>query len=386
MAGTRLRILQVMRAPVGGLFRHVADLTRTLSERGHEVGLVVDSLANDAQTEDKLAALAPFASLGVHRFPMPRLLGRGDLSTPFSVSGLARRLKVDVLHGHGAKGGFYARLARLGGSRASVFYTPHGGVLHFSPQEMSGRVFHRLERFLMTQTSAIIFESAYAQRTYAALIGEPSCPAAIVHNGLAADEFVPVPPVDDGADFVFVGELRDLKGIHVLAAALAGVKRPDGVPATLVMAGDGPHRQDLEDKLISLGVSTRVTLLGAQPARPTFARGRVAVVPSLAESLPYVVLEAAAAGVPVIATDVGGIPEIFATTSATLVPPGDAGALAEAMQRALDRPDAMRAEADLRLQYIRAGFSLTHMTDQIEALYRTALRQDEAITSSSLNR
>ena len=128
MDGKSLRVLQILRAPVGGLFRHVADLTRALAAQGHSVGIVVDSLANDAQTELLLNALEADAALGIHRFPMPRLFGRGDLSTPFAVSALARRLNIDILHGHGAKGGFYARLAGYGRNAAKVFYTPHGGV------------------------------------------------------------------------------------------------------------------------------------------------------------------------------------------------------------------------------------------------------------------
>ncbi len=372
MAGGKLRVLQVMRAPVGGLFRHVADLTRTLAAAGHEVGLVVDSLANDAQTEDKLTALEPVATLGIHRFAMPRVLGAGDLATPFAVRRLARSLDIDVLHGHGAKGGFYARLARIG-SKAVALYTPHGGVLHFSRSSPSGRVFHQLERMLMAQTGAIIFESAYAEATYSALIGPPTCPAVVIHNGLAADEFVPVQPNDDAADFVFVGELRDLKGIFVLADALVGITRPDGSPATLVMAGEGPSRTAFEARLAQLGLQQRVTLLGAQPARPTFAKGRVAIVPSLAESLPYVVLEAAAAQLPVIATSVGGIPEIFGPTSSRLVPAGDVSALAAAMQGTLDAPDAAQAEMRERLAHIESRFSLATMADSIQALYQSVL-------------
>lgn len=374
MASAPLRILQVMRAPVGGLFRHVADLTRALAANGHEVGLVVDVLANDSQTEARLQALLPHARLGIHRFAMPRLLGAGDLTTPFAVRRLAKNLSIDVLHGHGAKGGFYARLARFGGARAATLYTPHGGVLHFSRNSLSGRLFHRLERGLMAQTGAIIFESAYAKATYSALIGEPRCPVEIIHNGIAPDEFVPVPPDADAADFVFVGELRDLKGIHVLVDALAGVTRSDGAPATLVMAGDGPERATLESRIASLGLQHRVRLLGAQPARPTFARGRIAVVPSLAESLPYVVLEAAAACLPVISTRVGGIPEIFGPTASSLVPPADSTALGAAMQAALDHPEAAEAEMRARLDHIEQHFSLSAMAGQIEALYRRLLQ------------
>ncbi len=364
-----MRILQVMRAPVGGLFRHVADLTKALAEQGHSVGIVVDTLVNDAQTEEKLTALESYAALGIHRFAMPRLFGKGDLTTPFAVRKLARKLDVDILHGHGAKGGFYARLARFGGGKAQAFYTPHGGVLHYPTTSSSGRLFHRLEKFLMAQTSAIIFESDYARRTYAALIGKPTCPIKVIHNGVTPEEFEPVKIATDAADFVFVGELRTLKGIFSLVEALTRVKRPDGTPATLVMAGDGAERGALEARLEELGLGERVRLLGAQPARPTFAKGRCAIVPSLAESLPYVVIEAAAAQLPVIATNVGGIGEIFGPTASSLVPPNDPVALAAAMQAFLDNPEAADAEMGKRLIHVKTEFSVTRMAGAIEALY-----------------
>lgn len=230
-----LRILQVMRAPVGGLFRHVADLTEALSEMGHEVGIVADSLAGDAQTETRLNALSKHAILGIHRMPMPRVLGLDDLRTPLKIRKLAKRLGVTILHGHGAKGGFGARLARLGNWDISAFYTPHGGVLHFDAKSPSGALFMAIERALLRATDTIIFESAYGQRVFGDKIATPRCRNEVVHNGLRKSEFEVIAPQADAADFVFIGELRLLKGIDLLIGALAGLDRP----ATLVMAGDG---------------------------------------------------------------------------------------------------------------------------------------------------
>ncbi len=368
-AQKKLRILQVMRAPVGGLFRHVADLTRALSAQGHELGLVVDSLANDSQTEAKLAALAPFATLGIHRLAMPRVLGFGDITAPFAIRALAQKFDIDILHGHGAKGGFYTRLARLTGAKAVALYTPHGGVLHFSATSPTGRIFHFLERALMGQTGAIIFESAYARKTYAAVIGEPTCPCPVIHNGLGPDEFIAVPQATDAADFVFIGELRTLKGILVLVEAMVGLRHGDGTPATLVMAGDGAERDAVEAAIQRLNLSGLVTLVGAQPARAMFARGRCCVVPSLAESLPYVVMEAAAAQLPVISTQVGGIGEIYGPTAASLVPANDVAALHNAMQAFLDHPEAADLEMQRRLGHISERFSLASMVGSIEQLY-----------------
>ncbi|HUH76872.1 MAG TPA: glycosyltransferase family 4 protein, partial [Devosia sp.] len=345
------------------------DLSRALADQGHEIGLLVDSIAYDARTEELLAALAARTSLGIHRTPMPRMLGWGDLTAPLAVRRLARQLKIDVLHGHGAKGGFYGRLSRLAGTRAATIYTPHGGVLHFPRSSMSGRIFHGLEHALVGQTDAIVFESRFALDTYSALVAPPACPTTVIHNGLTAAEFAPIELAPDAADFVFVGELRQLKGIHMLVEALVGVTRPDGAPANLVMAGDGPERSALIARINTLGLADRITLPGAQPARAMFARGKIAIVPSLAESLPYIVLEAIAAQRPLIATHVGGIPEICGPTSNELIAPSDVRALRRAMQASLDDPTTAAATAAIRHQRVASLFSVSHMAGSIEKLY-----------------
>lgn len=368
-----LRILQILRAPVGGLFRHVQDLTRELSNRGHQVGIVADSLHTDALSEERLDRLRPFAPLGIHSLPIPRMFGPDDIFSALKVRRLADALEVDVLHGHGAKGGLNARLARIGARSRVALYTPHGGVLNYAPGSIAGRAFRQVEHLLAAATDGIVFESAFAQAAYIDQIAAPRCAAPVIHNGLTPDEFEPIIPAPDAADFVFIGEFRAVKGIDYLLDALAPLRAPDGRPATLVMAGGGPDLDAVKARIARLGLETRVTLLGVKPARPTLHLGRCAVVPSLAESLPYVILEAASANRPVIATDVGGISEIFGPTVQSLVPAADAPALARAMQGFLDDPAAAARDTAIRLAHIRAGFSVAHMTDRIEALYREAL-------------
>ena len=368
MADAPLRILQVLRAPVGGLFRHVADLTESLAERGHQIAVVADSSVSNAATEARLQRLEASAALGVYRLPIPRLLGPGDLTSPVKVRNLAKRLGIHVLHGHGAKGGTTARFARSSGQVA--LYTPHGGVLHFHPLSLQGRLFSRLERELLKRTDAVIFESAFAKRAFERQIGTPTCPTPVIHNGLRPEEFEPVELAPDARDFVFIGELRDLKGIDLLLEALAPLRRTGGERATLIVAGDGADREKLAARAAQPDLSGRVTFAGVRPAREMLAQGRCLVVPSLAESLPYVVLEGAAAGRPVIATAVGGVAEIYGPTAHSLVPAGDLAALRGALQRVLDNSAAAEVEAAERLAFISGRFSVGTMTDAVEALYR----------------
>lgn len=373
MAQRKLRILQVLRAPIGGLYRHVSDLSAALCARGHDVGIIMASDQEYAQTEVRLSPIHQQLTLGVHRLPMARLFGVSDITTPIALRKLMQKLDVDIVHGHGAKGGFHARLARLGQAQPAALYTPHGGALHFAPNTPAGFIFDRIERSLFGLTEGVIFESAYAQQVYFDRIGQPRCAAPIIHNGLADDEFEPVAPDANAADFAFIGELRTLKGIMHLLDALVDVSAPDGRPATLVIAGDGALRTGIEARVAQDDLKGRVRLLGIQPARSVFAQAQCVVVPSLAESLPYVVLEAAAASKPVIATKVGGVSEIFGETADDLIPAGDSDALSKAMRDTLSDPAKAVRQMETRRNHVRDNFSIAGMVDKIEQFYQSVL-------------
>jgi glycosyltransferase involved in cell wall biosynthesis len=171
---------------------------------------------------------------------------------------------------------------------------------------------------------------------------------------------------------VFLGELRPVKGIDVLIEAIALLHRA-GRPVTGTLVGSGPDRDALQAQVANLGLTAAIRFMPAMPGHLALALGRVMVVPSRAESLPYVVLEAAAASVPIITTNVGGIPEIFGPQSDALIPPRDAGALAQAIARALDDSPAAAAFAQRLRTRVEAHFSVDSMVDGVLDGYRTAL-------------
>jgi glycosyltransferase involved in cell wall biosynthesis len=362
-----LAILHVFRAPVGGLFRHVIDLVRGQSAAGHRVGIVADATTGGARAEAALAELAPLLALGTTRVPMSRHLGLRDVTAVRRVARAIRSRGADVIHGHGAKGGAYARLA---GTRALRAYTPHGGSLHFDPRSPVGFLYLTLERALLPRSDLILFESAYARDVYHARIGTPTAYVKVIHNGVAAAEFTPVVPAADASDVVFVGELRRLKGVDVLIEAL-GLLRAAGRPVSATIVGSGPEAAEFQ-ALARARDLAEITFPGALPARDAFARGRLLIVPSRAESLPYIVLEGAAAGVPMLATNVGGIPEIFGPHSDRLLPAGDAASLAEAIRNALADPACIRVSAQALRDRVRVEFSAEAMVDAVLAAYRAA--------------
>lgn len=375
MSEKRFRILHCLRAPVGGLFRHVRDLAREQAARGHEVGIVCDSNANDTLTKGRLADIVPALKLGLHRVPMSREVGFLDLSAGRRIKAIAFEAKADVLHGHGAKGGAYARYAchalRRLPRRVVAFYTPHGGSLHYDPQSLKGRAFMAIERRLLEYTDGLIFESHYAARTFEAKIGQPICASQIIHNGILPEELNRIVPASNAAEFLFIGELRHLKGVDVLLDALAEISKARRVRAAIV--GAGPDAALFRERALKLGLNNTVTFHDAMPARHAFRLGRILVMPSRAESLPYIALEAAGAGLPLIATNVGGVPEIVAGTDTGLVPAGDSVALAAAMADALEGEIwAVDRAARLRLA-ISEGFTVSRMTAEVLAFYADAL-------------
>jgi glycosyltransferase involved in cell wall biosynthesis len=231
-------------------------------------------------------------------------------------------------------------------------------------------------------TDVFLFESRYIERRFDVCVGAKTKSRRVVFSGLRADEFVRVAPNPDAADFIYVGELRAAKGVDTLVEAVARLGKSRERAPRLALVGSGPDEATLAEQARRLGVADRLTFLGVMPFRSAMALGRVLVVPSRAESLPYVVLEAAAARVPMVATDVGGIPEIYGPFRDRLGPCGDAADLARRLEPMLDQDPAEQEDdaADLS-QFVAETFKIEAMADAVLSGYRDALAFRHKIAS-----
>jgi len=371
-----MRILHVFRAPIGGLFRHVIDLATEQAARGHDVGVFCDSHFAGERNERLLASLAPHLRLGLTRTPMARNPHWTDLTAIAGLRAFARRSAADVLHGHGSKGGLYARLDSIGGPAGAIrVYTPHGGSLNYRPRTPIHRTYMGVERLLERATDLFLFESRYIAGRYHEYVCEPRRLARVIFNGLHPEELEPVAPAPDVLDFLYIGEFRFAKGIDTLLAAFARLDR-GAHPPTLALVGQGPDEDALKAQVAAFGLNGRVTFHKPMAAREAFRLARIMVVPSRFESMPYVVIEAAGARMPLISTNVGGIPEIFGDEGHRLIPPDDVPALAARMAEvlAMDESD-LRAPA-IRLQaYIDENFTVAKMADGVLAAYGEAIER-----------
>ena len=367
-----MKIVHVFRSPVGGIFRHVRDLLGEQSKAGHQVGIICDSNTGGKYEENLFQQILPELELGLHRIGMARSIAPTDISTFFKVRKLISKLNPDIVHSHSAKGGIHGRLAAKfgvsGDREPKAFYSPHGGAMHYASASLKGKIFFAAERFMERYTDCLIFVSEYERDAFHDKVGTPSCPEAVIYNGLTEGEFEPVEAIKGAADFLYIGMMRDLKGPDIFLEALNLVRHRSGQNVTGMFVGDGPDKPKYVQRISELGLDDHVKVHAAMPAREAFRQAKFVVVPSRAESMPYLVLEAIAAQKPVIATNVGGIPEIFGGRKHELVPPGDADKLAIRMLDAL-KNSTTRANARTAASELKKRFSLPVMAQGIEEIY-----------------
>lgn len=369
----KLRIVHCFRSPVGGIFRHVRDLTEAQVAAGHQVGIICDLSTGGDHEERLFEAIRPKLALGIWRTTMQRHIGPGDIAAGWRTYKIIKELRPDVLHGHGAKGGVYARafgsLLRVSRYCVARLYSPHGGSLHYDERTATGKLFFGLERLMERFTDHLLFVSDYERRTFIRKVGKPRVPNSLVYNGLRDEEFEPVARGD--ADFLYIGMMRDLKGPDLFIDALAKLQQDVGRNVTAVMVGDGEDLPRYRAQVERLGLAVDVRFMPPMPARQAFALAARVVVPSRAEAMPYVVLETLAAGKPIIATAVGGIPEILGSNSPALVMPS-AEEISQKMRSALEKPDAYAKLMPGPVE-LKSRFGVSVMADEIEAAYFSAL-------------
>ena len=368
-----MRIVHCFRSPVGGIFRHVRDLVDAQVAAGHQVGIVCDSTTGGTYEEQLFNAVESKLSLGLTRVAMQRHIGPGDVLAAWRTFKVIKGLHPDVLHGHGAKGGVYSRifgsLLRVFRSRVARLYSSHGGSLHYDEDTLTGKVFFRIESLLERMTDHLLFVSSYELTTYTKKVHAPRIPYSVIYNGLRTDEFEPVTTDIDAADFLFIGMMRNLKGPDIFIDAFAKACRETGKRLTAVMVGDGEDRDNYVAQVAALGLSDQVEFFMPMPARQAFPKARAIVVPSRAEAMPYIVLEALGAHMPMVASAVGGIPEIFGTGSYALIQP-DVGELASKMKTFIDAP-ALLTAAMPTISELKSRFGADVMAREIESRYRT---------------
>lgn len=365
-----VHVLQVAGDPVGGVRRHVHSLLSGLDAREFRISYVYSRSACDrafrADRERLAPRLAAELALDIRKKPHP-----SDLGNLLRIVRLIRHEQVDVVHGHGAKGGLYARLAgRLCGIPA--VYTPHGGAAHDMFGALESTLYRWVESALVSSTAHYLFESAYTAEAMQRRTG-PLARWSINPNGIEPAplaEPAPLPSAPAGLQVGVFAMLREQKGQRVAIEALR-LLMARGQPAVLHLFGDGPDRAALAAQAVAAGLAERVVFHGdVSPVEPWMRALDVVMVPSFFESFSYVAVEAMQQQRLVVAAATGGLREVLGEGAGLLVPPGDAAAMAAALARVAAAPAEAAVIVQRGAERVLTRYSAAAMVAGAAAVYR----------------
>ena len=350
---------------VGGASIHVRDLARAMLDRGHDARVVVGGTG--PVTEQLAAAGVPFRPVEFLRRAIHPV---SDVRAFREMIAVLRELRPDLVSAHTAKAGWIGRAAcaRLG---LPSIYTPHGLAVGSRISPALAPLFTIAERVASRWSEAIVCVSEAERRlcTAAGLAG----PFYVVHNGVRdiPDEL----RADPGRSPVRICSVARLEAPKDHAALLAALSRLRPQPWSLDLVGEGPLESSIRAQAVSLGIADRIHFLGyRQDPAATLAAAQLFVLSSRSEAFPRSLLEAMRAGLPMVATDVGGVGEGIAPgITGLLVRPGDPEALAAAIGELAASPELrVRMGAAARACY-EARFRLERMVETTGSIYATVL-------------
>lgn len=356
---------------VGGAERHVVDLAVALHQKGFEVVVACSVSGPLAQ---------PLLGAGVPVKPMldRKVKRRVSLTYALRLRRLMKGARFDLVHAHVYASGAAATLASLG-SGVPLVLTEHTEAL------WQGRRARTVSRFVYARARHIIVVSNAIRRRLIERDGVPPNLITVVPNAVSAVACTAAAPqglpaeLGEGPLVGVIARLQPEKGLdHFLkAAARVAALVPE---ARFIVVGDGPLRGELEALARRIGVGESICFLGFRAdAREVTGLLDVLVVPSLTEGSPLVVLEAMAAGVPVVASDVGGIPDqIRHEREGLLVPPGDPKALEVALLCLLRDPAYARVLGEEGRRRAHSKFGHGRMVRRIEEVYLEILGRSGA--------
>jgi len=356
-------LLLVTLAETGGAQMYVGSLASGLA--GH-LDVVVAAYGPGPLREVVQRAGATFVPLR----NMRREVGLRDLLALAELVVLMRRQRPDIVHASSSKAGVLGRLAGWLARIPIRIFTVHGWAFSAHAGARS-RVYALAERLVRPLTTLTICVSE-SERD--AGIAARTCDAersAVIRTGIDLASFATARPLDETPRIVGVGRLREPKDPLTLVRALALLRGP--FQATLV--GSGPDEPEVEEEVRRMGLAASVLLAGERDDVPELlASSSVFVLSSRSEALPVSVLEAIAAGLPVVATRVGGVPELVVDgETGFLVPPADPAALAAALQRLLDEPELRARLGAAGRVRAEEHFALDSFVESHLDLYRRAL-------------
>jgi glycosyltransferase involved in cell wall biosynthesis len=387
---TQVRVARIIsRLNIGGPAIQAITMTKLLEPLDYETLLIRGSEAEHEGSMDDLAQELGVQPLRVAA--MRREVGPRDLIAFVALVRALRRFRPDIVHTHAAKAGTLGRLAAIVPGRGRprvIVHTFHGHSLSGYFSSRRARVFLTIERFLARRTTRLVAVSDEVRDDLVELGVAPADRIEVIRLGFDLSRF----DVDEATRQRRRGELRETLGVPpqarvvTLIARLVPIKRVDRflrVAEALadddriwfVIAGDGELRDELQAIPVSDALAQRLVWAGFQRDVPALCfASDVVMLTSDNEGTPVSLIEAQAAGVPVVSTRVGGAATVVGDRPGALVPSDDIAGLAGAARAVLDDLPAARQSARASAQRVTAVFSLDGLVQSLDGLYRRELQ------------
>jgi glycosyltransferase involved in cell wall biosynthesis len=391
-AAAPVRVLRVIaRLNTGGPALHVAYLAKGLESRGYHTTLVAGRLARG---EDSMAFVAD--ELGIDVVSLRELHREiSPVYDPIAVARVVReirRVRPQILHTHTAKAGAVGRAAALLAGDAAppiVVHTYHGHVLRGYFDPLLTQIFKETERALSRHTTRLIAVGPEVRDDLVELGIAPAEKFSVIRLGIDLESRVQIDDaVREKQRYLFgipnerfvVGWIGRMTSIKRVPDVLLSFKRllDLGIDATLCLVGDGPDREAAEREAKELGIARRIIQLGYQrDVSPYYALFDALVLPSANEGTPVVAIEALAACRPVVATRVGGVPDVVTEgEDGFLVEVGDIDGIAEALARLARDPELRRRMGQSGRERMIPRYRVERLVDDVDALYRELLSRE----------
>jgi glycosyltransferase involved in cell wall biosynthesis len=391
--GEKVRVMRIFsRLNVGGPSIHVVLLAAGLDPERYETTLVI---GREGEREGSFMDYARAHAVTPIVIPT---LGRAirplrDALSFLSLCRLMVRVRPHVVHTHTAKAGALGRLAALVTGAPVVVHTFHGTVFSGYFGAVGSGLYGAVERLLARWTDVVVAVSPAISKELHSQSLAPRSSIETISLGLELDRYTRCRRSNrlhtvlgfDPADKIvgFVGRLVAIKDVPTLLQAMQLVKRR-WPSARLVLIGDGPERGRLESSVHELGMEAWVRFLGFETELENlYPELDVVVNCSLNEGTPVALIEAMAAGVPVVATDVGGTPDVLEHgVLGELIPPGNPTELAKAIARCLEGGTKLASKTALARERVVPRYGSDRLCRDIGALYSRLLEPEVALSET----
>ncbi|CUS77491.1 Glycosyltransferase involved in cell wall bisynthesis [Candidatus Kryptonium thompsonii] len=370
-----MKILYVVTsAGFGGASMHVLQLMRYMRGLGHSVGLV-------SAPEPRLVREA--REMGVEIFQNPYFVRRlhlvNDLRAFIPVYKAIKKFKPDIIHAHSSKAGIIARFWSAVLNVKPVVFTAHGWVFTEGKKFWKRWLLAQVERVASIVTTKIICVSEHDRELAIEFKVAPPEKLLVIHNGVDPSLFqniVKSQPHNDKPIVTFVGRLAPPKDLFFLIDVAENIDN-----AVFWIVGDGELREKVQRYVSKKGLTDRIVLWGERYDIPEiFSKTDIFVLPSRWEGLPLTIIEAMMAGLPVVASNVGGVPELVEDgVNGFLVPPGDIVKFTKALQTLIENETLRKEMGEAGRAKAMKNFSLDKMLSKTVEVYYELLKSKEPV-------